>query len=175
LPCRSELLPFSSRLDNAGHKSCTRRAPRRGKQRPTASKPVQGQRGSEQGLACLRRWPNRSKPPFQGGSTGSNPVGATDNTADQRPLFFFREIDRLSCCPSVTRAARRRACESPVPLSHIGSGTCVSLLDPAPAPGRQWLRYLCPTNSMGCGSTQVITCAHPSQGGRGHAGGAFDG
>jgi hypothetical protein len=36
-------------------------------------------------------------------------------------------------------------CEGSAPLSHSGSGTCVSPFDPAPAPGRQWLRHLCPT------------------------------
>lgn len=54
-------------------------------------------------------------------------------------------------------------------LSH--SGSCVRLCDPAPALGRHWLRYLCPTNSMSLSRVCVITCAHSSRGGRRAIGG----
>ena len=42
-------------------------------------------------------------------------------------------------------------CEVSVPVSHIGLGTCVPLCDPASAPGRQWPRHLCLTNSTSVG------------------------
>jgi len=54
-----------------------------------------------------------------------------------------------------------------VPVSHSRT--------PASAPGRQWPRYLCLTNSTALVPKGVITCAHPSQGGRHAAGGSFDG
>jgi hypothetical protein len=69
----------------------------------------------------------------------------------------------------------RENCESSVALSHTGSGTSVPQSNPAPAPGRQWLRHLCPTKSTTSDPEGVITCAQPSQGGPRHAGGAFDG
>src|ERR1700683_1215534 len=47
----------------------------------------------------------------------------------------------------VTRIWPRR-CESSVGLSHSGSGTSFALFGPAPAPGRHWLRYLCPPRTI---------------------------
>jgi len=62
-----------------------------------------------------------------------------------------------------TRSDQRK-CESSTRLSHIGSGSAVSLRDTAPAPGRHWLRYLCPTGTThGC--VLIFTCALASQGG----------
>ena len=56
-----------------------------------------------------------------------------------------------------------RPCEVPAPPSHFGSGTCVPLPGPAPAPGRHWLRHLCLTRSTSC-SSLIFTCAQPGQG-----------
>src|SRR5438128_116745 len=64
---------------------------------------------------------------------------------------------------------------APAPLSHIGSGTCVSLFGPAPAPGRHWLRHLCPTGSTTYHPILIFTCAHTSQGGSRSAYGALGG
>ena len=59
-------------------------------------------------------------------------------------------------------------CESSAPLSHNGSGTCAPCGDPASAPGRHWLRYVCPSAST------LLTSAQPSQGGA-HVAGGVDG
>ena len=65
-------------------------------------------------------------------------------------------------------------CEVPVPLSHIGSSTCVPLFAPAPPPGRRWLRHVCPTRSTSR-SSLIFTWVQPAQGGSGDAAGAVRG
>jgi hypothetical protein len=83
--------------------------------------------------------------------------------------WVHRSKALLSSPPSLFQPA----CESSVPLSHFGSGTRVSLFGPASDPGRHWLRYLCPTNSTDLSHHLIFTWPQPSQGGSGHAGGAF--
>jgi hypothetical protein len=68
----------------------------------------------------------------------------------------------------------REGCESSVGLSHSGSGTRVSLLGPAPAAGRHWLRYLCRTRSIARADGLTLAGCHPSPGGRHGTSGAFD-
>jgi hypothetical protein len=72
------------------------------------------------------------------------------------------------------RTKGERACEVPAPLSHIGSSSRVPLRGPAPAPGRHWLRYLCPTRATPC-PVLIFTCARTSQGGSRDAAGAVGG
>jgi hypothetical protein len=59
-------------------------------------------------------------------------------------FFGFRPVRTTELWPTESGPTE---CEGSAPLSHSGSGTCVSLFDPAPAPGRQWLRHLCPAGS----------------------------
>ena len=75
--------------------------------------------------------------------------------------------------PSAPQLHGCNSCASPVPLSHIGFGCCVSLSDPAPAPGRQWLRYLCPSNSTESAHPLTFTCPQPRQGGSADVGGTL--
>jgi hypothetical protein len=49
--------------------------------------------------------------------------------------------------PRTSTNLRLISCESPGHMSHFGSGTYVSRLDPASGRVSQWLRDLCPTNS----------------------------
>jgi hypothetical protein len=91
-------------------------------------------------------------------------------------IGFLNLVSKVRFLPGA-RTGVHLTCESSVPLSHIGSGTCVSLSDPASARGRRWLRYLCPTRSniphRSC--ALIFTCAQPSQGGSPNAGRAVGG
>jgi hypothetical protein len=100
-----------------------------------------------------------------------------------RVMSFINETDSYGLTRQglLVRIQQRPRCDvaghcvSSALLSHIGFGTCVSLPGPASAPGRQWLRYLCPTESTGSSNPLTFTCAQSSQGGSAHAGGAFGG
>jgi hypothetical protein len=65
-------------------------------------------------------------------------------------------------------------CESSAPLSRIGFSSSVSLRDPASAPGRHRLRYLCPSRST-CWPLLIFTCAQANQRGSRDAFGAIGG
>jgi hypothetical protein len=106
---------------------------------------------------------------------GSNPAPATTESQVTRYLPFEPTFARFACATRIATQRSTRRCESSAALSHIGSGTFVSLSDPAPVPQGQWLRDLCPTKSTTSSPGAVMTCAHASQLGSRHAGGAFDG
>jgi hypothetical protein len=42
--------------------------------------------------------------------------------------------------PTSANTQPKVACAAPVHPFHIGSGSCVTVPDAAPVPGRQWLR-----------------------------------
>ena len=88
----------------------------------------------------------------------------SDWRSDERRIHNPLVAGSSPAGPTCEAAAR---CESPVGLSHNGSGTSVPLSDPASAPGRQWLRHLCPTNSSFLGrlvrspARRVPSSSHP--------------
>jgi hypothetical protein len=73
---------------------------------------------------------------------GSNPSGRASETAGQGLLFAARLPTLVELGHALDTRGHAETCESSVALSHIGSGTSVPLLDPAPVPGRQWLRHV---------------------------------
>ena len=136
-------------------------------------------RGSHLQTDCKR--PAWYKP--SGGITGRHrgpPEGARQRPVWPGPTPAVTRLGKLITqrsrvqIPSPQRDEAAGQCEGSAPLSHIGSGTCVSPRDPAPAPGRHWLRDLCPTRSMSW-SVLVLTWARSSQGGSRDAHGAIGG
>src|SRR5919201_3360545 len=79
--------------------------------------------------------------------------------AQQQPLAEPYQSAEVWSDPTGGTRSVFGSSESSAPLSHIGSRRCASLCDPAPAPGRQWLRYLCPTETGTCGHALIFTCA----------------
>jgi hypothetical protein len=88
--------------------------------------------------------------------------------------IFRNEGSRVQI-PSAPRFPIEFGCESPVGLSHLGSGWCVSLSGPASVPGRQWLRFLCPTRFTSDRLVLIFTRALRSRGGSENAWGAVRG